>query len=136
MSESLRIEQLAECYGARVCASDGTEVGHVDEIFCDRETLAPEWIGVGVGFFEMKRVLVPVSGAEIGDAGVRLPFATSTIRDSPHVAGEEVTDDVEAELRRHYGLEPHAVPDDSGAVARLVRWTPPEQEVEAEIQQW
>jgi sporulation protein YlmC with PRC-barrel domain len=45
--------------GAPVFDSSGDKIGSVEEIFYDGQSKRPEWIGIGMGFFGTKRVLVP-----------------------------------------------------------------------------
>ena len=82
------VEQFASAQGATVLASDGEEIGKVEEIFYDHQTSRPEWIGIGSGTFGTKRVLVRVEGADLRDDGLFVPYPT-TSRARPSASGVE-----------------------------------------------
>jgi uncharacterized protein (TIGR02271 family) len=105
MHETMTIDRLAEARGAPVFASDGEEIGHVEEIFYDRQTEQPEWLGIGTGFFGTKRVLVPMQGAELRPDGFYVPYAKDQVKDSPDIAKDEISQETEQELYAHYGLQ-------------------------------
>ena len=139
MEETLTIERLAAAAGTPVYSSDATEIGEIKDVFYDRRSGSPEWIGIGTGFFGVKRAVVPVAGAELRPDGFHVPFTEEQVRHSPHVHGDEVAADLEAALLEHYALarnerDEHA--DDEDGRPRLIRWTEPEPEIEAEVQRW
>jgi len=104
MQNSISMEQLTELRGSPVYSQDGNKIGSVEEIFYDANSNSPEWIGVGTGFFGMKRVLVPVTGASLDADGVTVPYAKDMVKDSPSIDGDEISDSTEQELYAYYGL--------------------------------
>lgn len=105
MQETHSSEQLTGARGQTVYASDGGKIGSVEEIFVDHETGRPEWIGLGTGMFGTKRVLVPVAGLEPSDDGFRVPYSKDQVTSTPDIDDEEISQETEARLYSHYGLE-------------------------------
>ena len=114
MSDTMTMDTLQEAHGLPVLASDGDKIGSVEEIFYDDETGKPEWVGVGTGFFGMKRVLVPVASAELTGDALRVPYAKEHVSDSPDIDSDEISQDTERELYAYYGLEYSERRSDSG----------------------
>ena len=96
--------RLDEMRGAPVYDNAGEKIGTVEELFYDHETRAPEWIGIGTGFFGTKRVLVPVAGAQSTDDGLTVAFSKDHVKDSPDIDEDEISQECEAELIAYYGL--------------------------------
>ncbi len=105
MEQSLTLDRLSDMRGADVYDSAGDKIGAVEEIFYDEQTDQPEWIGIGAGFFSAKRVLVPVQGASVEGGEVRVPYSKQQVKDSPDIDGDVISQETEAELYSHYGLE-------------------------------
>jgi len=105
MHETLTMERLQEAQGAPVVSADGDKLGSVEEIFYDEETRRPEWIGIGTGFFGTKRVLVPVTQAELRGDAMHVPFSKEHVKDSPDIDADEISQDTERELYAYYGLD-------------------------------
>jgi uncharacterized protein (TIGR02271 family) len=105
MQEPMTIDRLAEARGAPVFASDGEEIGQVEEIFYDEQTKQPEWLGIGTGFFGTKRALIPMEGAELRPDGFYVPYTKDQVKDSPDIDKDEISQETEQELYAHYGLE-------------------------------
>lgn len=103
MSE-MTLEGLEQKQGAKVYDRIGEKIGTVEEIFYDESTNKPEWIGIGTGFFGMKRVLVPVEGSSIDGDGVTIRYTAEQVKHSPDVDSDEITAATESELFAHYGL--------------------------------
>src|SRR5215212_2348480 len=100
----LTIQNLQQLRGMPVYSSDKDQIGKVDTIYVDEDTRIPEWIGVGVGFFGSKRLLVPTQGAVAQGDGVHVQFDKATVESSPNVAGEEIPEETERSLYDHYGV--------------------------------
>jgi uncharacterized protein (TIGR02271 family) len=102
----MTLERLSEMRGTTVYDSGGEKIGSVEEIFYDEQTRQPEWIGIGTGFFGMKRVLVPVQGASVSSDGVTVPYPKDQVKDTPDIDGDEISEDAERELYSYYGIQP------------------------------
>jgi uncharacterized protein (TIGR02271 family) len=104
MPDRMTMERITEARGASVYDADGDEIGVVDEIFYDRDTREPEWIGIGTGFFGTKRVLVPLDRAQLTADGLRVPYSKDYVKDAPDIDSDEVSEQTEQELYSYYGL--------------------------------
>jgi hypothetical protein len=82
----------------------GEKVGELVEVYVDKATREPEWLGVDAGLFGMKRVLVPAAGSRIEPGAVRVAFTKDLVLHTPDVMDEQVSQDVEQQLYDHYGL--------------------------------
>ena len=100
----LTIQNLQQLQGMPVYSSDKEQIGKVDTIYVDEDTRIPEWIGIGVGFFGTKRLLVPTQGAVAQGAAVHVRFDKATVESSPNVTGEEIPEETERSLYDHYGV--------------------------------
>ena len=105
MNEKLSMDRISQLRGTPVYDSNADKIGKVDEIFYDNETNAPEWIGIGTGFFGSKRLLVPVQGATVTDDGVTVAYAKDLVQDSPNIDGDEISEQTEDDLYRYYSLQ-------------------------------
>jgi uncharacterized protein (TIGR02271 family) len=114
MQDSMTMEGVANLRGAAVYDSTGEQIGSVEEIFYDQDTDRPEWLGIGTGFLGTKRVLVPVEGASTAKDGVTVPYVKDQVKDSPDIDADEISQETEAELYRHYGLSYSEQRSDSG----------------------
>ena len=99
------IEELTAMRGASVYSADGEKIGKVEEVYVDEETGQPEWLGLGTGFFGTKRVLVPVQGAQSAEDGLRVPYDKEQVKETPDIDAEQISQETEAQLYRHYGLQ-------------------------------
>jgi len=97
--------RLDELRGEPVYDNAGEKIGSVEEIYYDSATHAPEWIGIGTGFFSTKRVLVPVEGAQLNEDGLMVAYSKDHVKDGPDVDEDEISSGREAELCAHYGLQ-------------------------------
>jgi uncharacterized protein (TIGR02271 family) len=104
MQGTFGIDQLDAMRGSPVYDSAGEKIGSIEEIFVDEQTRQPEWIGIGTGFFGTKRVLVPVTGAEQSDNGLRVPYEKDQVKDSPDIDSDEISQETESQLTQYYGV--------------------------------
>jgi uncharacterized protein (TIGR02271 family) len=104
MPENFTIERFQQLRGSEVYDANGERIGNVEELFLDRETRRPEWLGIGTGFLRSKRVLVPVVGAQQEGSGVRVPYDAELVKQSPDVNDDEIQEDAERSLYAHYGV--------------------------------
>jgi uncharacterized protein (TIGR02271 family) len=102
--DSMSVERFQQLQGSPVYDQAGEKIGQVDEVFVDRETRLPEWIGIGSGRLRSSRSLVPVATAQVEDDAVRLPYGQEMVQSSPDVSQDEISIEIESELYAHYGL--------------------------------
>jgi uncharacterized protein (TIGR02271 family) len=101
--------------GSSAVDGDGEKIGTIEEIYMDTETGKPEWLAVKTGILGMKLSFVPI--AEAGEAGgeVRVPYAKQQVKDAPNAEPDgELSQEEEASLYRHYGLDYSEARSDSG----------------------
>lgn len=89
--------------GKTVVDSSGRRVGACSELFADRDTGASEWLGVDVE--GGGHVYVPALDARQDGDDVRISFTYDQVAGAPVTdAGDELTEDQEQELYRHFGV--------------------------------
>jgi uncharacterized protein (TIGR02271 family) len=106
---------VAEWRGRNAVDSDGDKIGTIDEIYMDTETGKPEWLAVKTGLLGSKVSFIPI--AEASDAGgdVRVPYDKQQVKDAPNAEADgELSQEEEAGLYRHYGLDYSETRSDSG----------------------
>jgi uncharacterized protein (TIGR02271 family) len=96
----------------------GDKLGTIDAIYLDDETGQPEWATVTSGLFTAKTAFVPLARAQdIGDS-VQVPYDKQQVTDAPTMQTDgSLSQDEEAELYRHYGLDYSESRSDSGLPA-------------------
>ncbi|WP_116452111.1 PRC and DUF2382 domain-containing protein [Blastococcus litoris] len=95
--------QVSAAIGSTAYDATGQKIGTVEHFYVDDRTGAPTWVAVTTGLFGTRQSVVPAVDATFDDGGLRLPVAVDAVRSSPHLTGDHLTPDDEAELRRHYG---------------------------------
>lgn len=102
--------EALEWRGRTAVDVNGDKLGKIDEIYLDYETGTPEWALVDTGMFG-KSTFVPLRGASADDDNVRMRHSKDEVKDAPKVsAADQLSQDEEAELYRHYGLDYPQVP--------------------------
>jgi sporulation protein YlmC with PRC-barrel domain len=118
--------------GMTMVDEDGDKIGTIEDVFLDRQTGEPAWLGVKTGLFGLKHTLVPIGGAEMTDDDtVRVPLGKEQVKDAPRVDPDgELSPEEERKLWEHYGLADYgewqgqdrtrdlALPDEDEDVAR------------------
>jgi uncharacterized protein (TIGR02271 family) len=106
---------VAEWRGSTAVDSDGDKIGTIEEIYMDTETSKPEWLAVKTGLFGMKLSFIPIAEASQTGGGVRVPYDKAQVKDAPAVEPDgELSQQEEANLYRHYGLDYSEARSDSG----------------------
>jgi uncharacterized protein (TIGR02271 family) len=128
----LNDRELSSAIGSTAYDTDSDKIGTVEHFFVDDRTGAPTWVAVTTGLFGTRHSVVPAHDATFADGALRLNVHRDAVKASPSVPDTGRLDpSTEAELRRHYGLEPmgtapagaplsepagrHAATDDGGA---------------------
>jgi sporulation protein YlmC with PRC-barrel domain len=102
-------EHMLRFRGGQLTDRDGTQVGKVEEIYLDADSGEPEWALVHTGLFGSKRTFVPLAGASEADGKLQVPLEKAKVSGAPQIEPDgQLTKDEEAELYRHYGIEPVA----------------------------
>jgi len=139
MPEPITLETLLAMRGRPVVDRSGEEIGSVEEVYYDRATRLPEWIGVSTSFLGLKRVLVPTLDARIDKGIVRVAFDRDRVVDTPSIHDVEIDEEMERQLYARYGLDysQHAsssgLPPEAEATHEVERWLWPEPQPETTV---
>jgi uncharacterized protein (TIGR02271 family) len=114
--------QVTEAYdwrGRDIIDADGDKVGTLEELFRDEDTQEPEWAVVRTGMFGTKLSFVPIQGAEPRGEDVQVLFSKAQIKDAPRIddSDGQLSQDEEAQLYEHYGMNYSEQRSDSGLPA-------------------
>lgn len=99
------LDELMAMRGERVRDVRGDLFGKLIDVYYDKATARPEWLGVDADLFGMRRILVPTVGARIEGDAVRIAYSKDVALDTPEVLDREISQDVERHLYEHYGLQ-------------------------------
>jgi uncharacterized protein (TIGR02271 family) len=106
---------VAEWRGSSAVDSDGQKIGTIEEIYMDTETGKPEWLAVKTGMLGMKLSFIPIAEASPSGGDVRVPYDRQQVKDAPNAEADgELSQEEEAGLYRHYGLDYSEARSDSG----------------------
>jgi len=94
--------QVSAAIGSTAYDASGQKIGTVEHFYVDDRTGAPTWVAVTTGLFGTRTSIAPAADAALDESGVRLPVAVDAVKSAPHLTGNHLTPDDEAELRRHY----------------------------------
>jgi stress response protein YsnF len=109
------VDDIKGWRGGTVVDRDGDKIGSVDEIYLDDETQEPEWLAVKTGLFGSNLTFVPLAQAERSGEDIRVPYEKSQVKDAPNVEADgQLSEQEEAELHRHYGLDYDQTRSDTG----------------------
>ena len=96
----------------------GDKLGTIDGIYLDDETGQPEWATVTRGLFTAKAAFVPLAQAQDMGDSVQVPYDKQQVTDAPSPQADgSLSQDEEAELYRHYGMDYSESRSDSGLPA-------------------
>jgi uncharacterized protein (TIGR02271 family) len=85
---------------------NGDKIGTIDALYLDQQTDKPEWALVNTGLFGTKSSFVPLAGASPSGEDVVVRVEAQQVKDAPTMApDEELSEQQEAELFRHYGID-------------------------------
>jgi uncharacterized protein (TIGR02271 family) len=84
----------------------GEKIGTIDALYLDQETDKPEWALVNTGLFGTKSSFVPLAGAAPRGEDVVVKVEAQQVKDAPKMEpDEELSEQQEVELFRHYGID-------------------------------
>jgi uncharacterized protein (TIGR02271 family) len=112
---TLQKDDLLAKRGEDLFDRDGDKLGTVDEIYLDAQTGEPEWALVNTGMFGTKSTFVPLRDASQDGDSLRVPYEKAQVKDAPSIDPDgELSQQQEAELYNHYGLDYSESRSDSG----------------------
>jgi uncharacterized protein (TIGR02271 family) len=115
------IETAQAWQGRTMVDPAGDKLGTIDAIYLDDETGQPEWATVTSGLFSAKTAFVALAQAQAMGDSVQVPYDKQQVKDAPGMQADgSLSQDDEAELYRHYGLDYSEHRSDSGLPAGTV----------------
>jgi uncharacterized protein (TIGR02271 family) len=112
------IDTVQSWQGRTMVDPGGDKLGTIDAIYLDDETGQPEWATVTSGLFAAKAAFVPLAQAQPMGDSVQVPYDKQQVKNAPAMRADgSLSQDEEAELYRHYGLEYSEHRSDSGLPA-------------------
>jgi uncharacterized protein (TIGR02271 family) len=112
------IDTVQSWQGRTMVDPAGDKLGTIDAIYLDDETGQPEWATVTRGLFSAKAAFVPLAQAQDMGDSVQVPYDKQQVKNAPTMRADgSLSQDEEAELYRHYGLEYSEHRSDSGLPA-------------------
>ena len=109
------IDTVQSWQGRTMVDPAGDKLGTIDAIYLDDETGQPEWATIASGLFSAKTAFVPLAQAQDMGDSVQVPYDKQQVTDAPSMEADgSLSQDDEAELYRHYGLEYSEHRSDSG----------------------
>jgi uncharacterized protein (TIGR02271 family) len=112
------IDTVQSWQGRTMVDPAGDKLGTIDAIYLDDETGQPEWATVTSGLFAAKAAFVPLAQAQPMGDSVQVPYDKQQVKNAPTMRADgSLSQDEEAELYRHYGLEYSEHRFDSGLPA-------------------
>jgi uncharacterized protein (TIGR02271 family) len=112
------IEDVKTWRGNDASGPEGNKLGTVEDIYLDQETGEPEWVALKTGMFGSKLSFAPLAQARLDGGTVVLPYEKDQIKSAPRgEADGALSEEEEAELYRHYGLDYTETRSDTGLPA-------------------
>jgi len=112
------IDTVQSWQGRTMVDPAGDKLGTIDAIYLDDKTGQPEWATVTRGLFSAKAAFVPLAQAQAMGDSVQVPYDKQQVTDAPSMEADgSLSQDEEAQLYRHYGLDYSEHRSDSGLAA-------------------
>jgi hypothetical protein len=113
----LDIDTVLGWRGRTVRDAEGDKIGPVGDVFLDRETDRPAWIGVRTGLFGRHESYVPLEQVtEDEDGDLRVPYDAQLVKDAPRIDPDvALTGGEEHALYRHYDQQYEAPAEGAAA---------------------
>ena len=112
------IEDAKTWRGHDAVGPDANKLGTVEDIYLDQETGEPEWVALKTGMFGGKLSFAPLSQARQDGDTIVLPYEKDQIKNAPRVEADgALSQEEEAQLYRHYGLEYSETHSETGLAA-------------------
>jgi len=112
------LDTVRDWQGRTMVDPAGGKLGTITDIYLDDDTGQPEWATVTTGLFGTKATFVPLAQAQAMGDSVQVPYDQDQVKDAPSMQPDgQLSQDDEAELYRHYGLDYTERRSDSGLPA-------------------
>jgi uncharacterized protein (TIGR02271 family) len=94
---------------------DANKLGTIEDIYLDQGTGEPEWVALKTGMFGGKLSFAPLTEARQDGDTIVLPYEKDQLKNAPRVEADgALSQEEEAQLYRHYGLEYTETHSDTG----------------------
>ena len=111
----LTVDDAQQMLGTTLLDPDGGKLGKVSDVYMDSATDTPEWALVHTGMFGGRESFVPLAQARKAGSGVQVPYSKEQVKGAPTAEPDgELSQDEEAQLYAHYGLDYSEAPSGSG----------------------
>lgn len=111
----LSLDDARQMSGATMMDASSSKVGKVADIYIDQDTQQPEWALVSTGMFGSRENFVPLAEAKMSGNDLMVPYTKDQISGAPSAEPDgELSQEEEAALYRHYGLNYSESRSDSG----------------------
>src|SRR5215218_2885218 len=108
-------DQAIAWRGQDALDAEGSKIGTIEEIYLDTDTDQPEWLAVKTGLFGSRISFVPIAEATDAGGDVRVPYSKDQVKNAPHAEADgQLSQQEEAQLYRHYGIDYGESRSDSG----------------------
>jgi uncharacterized protein (TIGR02271 family) len=112
---TLQKDEILAMRGENLHDANGDKIGSIEEIYLDAETDQPEWALVNTGTFGTKSTFIPLAEASQEGDTLRVPYDKAQVKDAPKMdADGQLSQEEEAQLYQHYGLDYGENRSDSG----------------------
>jgi len=107
------LEDAQQHTGKSLVASDGTELGTIDDVYLTTGDDGAVWASVDLG---ERKAVVPLDEADLGDP-VKVRYTAEQVQGAPEASGDALHPDQASELYDHYGIADSTLRDDTGITA-------------------
>jgi uncharacterized protein (TIGR02271 family) len=112
------IEDAKTWRGYDAVGPNANKLGTIEDIYLDQETGEAEWVALKTGMFGGKLSFAPLAQARQDGDTIVLPYEKEQIKKAPRVEADgALSQEEEAELYRHYGLDYTETRSDTGLPA-------------------
>ena len=111
------VDDAARMRGMTAVDRDGDKIGKIEDVYLDQDTGQPEWLAISEGglFGSGKIAFVPLAEATVQGDSVRVPYEKSQVQSAPRAEADgQLSQQEEAQLYRHYGLDYGEARSESG----------------------
>lgn len=96
----------------------GDKIGRIEDVYLDEQTGQPEWLAVKTGLFGHRISFVPLAQAQASGDAIVVPYGKDQVKDAPQAEPDgTLSEDEEAALYSHYGLQYSEAASDTGLPA-------------------
>lgn len=107
------LEDAAQHTGKTLVATDGTELGTIDDVYLTTGDDGAVWASVALAD---RTAIVPLDGAELGET-IKVRYTAEQVQGAPEASGEALDESQTPELYAHYGIADSTLRDDDGFTA-------------------